>query len=75
MCYECQGIDRTISHYRQLEKFTTDRRTLDSIGILITRLEAAKAARHPETAPATEQPTPGSFFRRRTEKRSAKDDE
>jgi hypothetical protein len=42
MCYECQTIDKTILHYRQIERLTTDQSTLDSIHILIARLEADK---------------------------------
>ena len=43
MCYECQAISKTILHYRQIEKLTTDHATLDSIRILIAKLEADKA--------------------------------
>lgn len=57
MCYECQGIDRTIGHYQQLGRLTTDRRTLDSIDILIARLEADKNALHRGTTPTTEAST------------------
>jgi hypothetical protein len=48
MCHECQTINQTISHYRQLEKLTTDTGTLGSIHILIAKLETDKEAIHPE---------------------------
>jgi hypothetical protein len=48
MCHECQTINQTISHYRQLEKLTTDTGTLGSIHLLIAKLENDKEAIHPE---------------------------
>lgn len=56
MCYECQGIDQAIGHYHQLERLTTDRQTLDSIRILIGRLEADKKTFHPVTTPTAQPP-------------------
>ena len=52
MCHECQIINQTISHYRQLEKLATDNGTLDSIHILIAKLETDKQAIHPECSAA-----------------------
>ena len=83
MCYECRGIDQSIGHYRQLEKLTTDRQTLDSIRILIAKLEADKKALHPDTAqtirpPMHLAPSPSEaakrpgFFRKRTSKAAPK---
>ena len=53
MCHECQAINQTISHYRGIEKLTTDTGTLDSIHILIARLEDDKEAFHPECRPVS----------------------
>ena len=51
MCHECQTINETISHYRQLEKLTTDTGTLGSIHLLIAKLENDKKPFIPSAAP------------------------
>jgi hypothetical protein len=47
MCARCEEIDAKITHYREMATFIMDRVTLDSIDILIARLEAQKKAAHP----------------------------
>ena len=53
MCYGCQTINKAILHYRQIEKLTTDQATLDSINILIAKLEADREQIHSECSAAS----------------------
>jgi hypothetical protein len=48
MCEKCVEIDGKIGHYRSIASRTTDQPTLDGIQELIERLQAQKAALHPE---------------------------
>lgn len=46
MCHLCEEANKTIEHYRRLGRHVTDQRALDSIEVLIAKLEADKKARH-----------------------------
>jgi hypothetical protein len=46
MCHLCEEANKTIEHYRSLARHVIDQRTLDSIAVLIAKLEADKKARH-----------------------------
>jgi hypothetical protein len=48
MCDKCVEFDGKIDHYRFLASRLTDELTLDGIKQLIERLQAEKAALHPE---------------------------
>jgi hypothetical protein len=48
MCDKCVELDSTIEHYRLLSSRLTDQPTIDGIKELIERMQAAKAALHPE---------------------------
>jgi len=48
MCEKCVEIDKRIEHYRVRASHTTDQPLLDGIKELIERLQAQKAALHPE---------------------------
>jgi hypothetical protein len=48
VCAKCEEIDDVIAHYRELEMRVTDEQTLEGLAKLIERLEAEKAALHPQ---------------------------
>jgi hypothetical protein len=48
MCDQCFEIDKKIDHYRTLASLITDQLMLDGIKQLIERMQAQKAALHPE---------------------------
>jgi hypothetical protein len=48
MCAACVEIDKRIEHFKMLHGRLLDPQTLQSIEILIEKLEAKKAALHPE---------------------------
>ncbi len=48
MCRQCAEIDKKIEHYRLLASRVTDQPLLDGIRDLIKRMQAQKAALHPE---------------------------
>jgi hypothetical protein len=48
MCDKCEEIDKKIVHYRRISSSITDQFTIDGIKDLIVRLEAQKAALHPD---------------------------
>lgn len=48
MCDKCKEIDKTIQHYQRISWAITDQFTIDGINELIVRLEAQKAALHPD---------------------------
>jgi hypothetical protein len=48
MCEQCVEIDKKIEHHRRLASLITDQLTLDGIKQLIERMQAQKAALHPE---------------------------
>ena len=50
MCEKCDEIDRKIEHYRFMASRITDQPILDGIKHLIERMQAQKAALHPEQA-------------------------
>jgi hypothetical protein len=50
MCEKCVDLDTKIEHYRVLASRITDQPTLDGINHLIERMQAQKAALHPEQA-------------------------
>jgi hypothetical protein len=50
MCEKCIELDSKIEHYRALASRITDQPTLDGINHLIERMQAQKAALHPEEA-------------------------
>jgi hypothetical protein len=50
MCEKCVELDRKIEHYRLLASRITDQPILDGIKHLIERMQAQKAALHPERA-------------------------
>jgi hypothetical protein len=47
MCARCEEINGKLAHYREMMSFIMDKRTLDSIGILVAAMEAEKTALHP----------------------------
>jgi hypothetical protein len=49
MCEGCRKIEEKIAHYREMASYVMDRPTLDSIDVLIARLEEEKGALHPKT--------------------------
>ena len=48
MCWQCEEIDKSIEHYREMATRVTDQRTIDGIALLIERLETEKKALHQE---------------------------
>ena len=48
MCDKCKELDDKIEHYRRIAASINDQLTIDRIGELVARLEAEKAALHPE---------------------------
>jgi hypothetical protein len=50
MCDKCVEFDKKIEHYRLLAFRLTDQPSLDGIKELIERMQAQKAALHPEQA-------------------------
>jgi hypothetical protein len=48
MCEKCAELDSKIEHYRFLASRITDRPMLEGIKELIERMQAQKAALHPE---------------------------
>jgi hypothetical protein len=48
MCDKCVELDSKIDHYRFLADRITDQLTIDGIKQLIERMQAEKAALHPE---------------------------
>jgi hypothetical protein len=48
MCEKCKELDDKINHYRRIAASINDQLTIDRIGELVARLEAEKAAFHPE---------------------------
>ena len=48
MCNKCVEIDKKIEHYRLLASRLTDQPILDGIKELIERMQAQKAALHPD---------------------------
>jgi hypothetical protein len=48
MCEKCDEIDDKIDHYRFMASRITDQPLLDGIKDLIERMQAQKAALHPE---------------------------
>lgn len=49
MCEGCRKIEEKIAHYREMASYVMDGATLDSIDVLIARLEEEKAVLHPKT--------------------------
>jgi hypothetical protein len=49
MCEGCRKIEEKIAHYREMASYVMDRPTLDSIDVLVARLEAEKRVLHPTT--------------------------
>ena len=49
MCEGCRKIEEKIAHYREMASSLMDRPALDSIDVLIARLEEEKGALHPKT--------------------------
>jgi len=50
MCDQCVELDSKIEHYRFMVSRITDQPLLDGIKELIERMQAQKAALHPEQA-------------------------
>jgi hypothetical protein len=48
MCEKCVELDKKIEQYRALARKVTNQPTLDAIAVLIKKMEARKAALHPE---------------------------
>jgi hypothetical protein len=48
MCEKCAELDSKIEHYQYMASRITDQQTLDGIKELIERVQAEKAALHPE---------------------------
>jgi hypothetical protein len=48
MCKQCVETDKKIDHYRVMASRITDQPTIDGIKELMERMQAAKAALHPE---------------------------
>ena len=48
MCEKCTELDDKIAHYKRISSHVTDQLTSDGIADLIKKLEAEKAALHPE---------------------------
>lgn len=49
MCEQCEKIDARIAYFRELATYVMDRTRLDSIEVVIAKLEADKKALHPTT--------------------------
>jgi hypothetical protein len=50
MCEKCVADDRHIAEYQALSRSVLDRAALNGIAELISKLQAGKAARHPDEA-------------------------
>jgi hypothetical protein len=48
MCEKCAELDSKIEHYQHMASRITDQQMLDGIKKLIERVQAEKAALHPE---------------------------
>jgi hypothetical protein len=48
MCDKCKELDDKIKQYRRIAASINDRLTIDRIWEMVARLEAEKAALHPE---------------------------
>lgn len=48
MCGQCKKIEEKIAHYHELASYVMDRPTLDSINVLVARLEQEKELLHPK---------------------------
>jgi hypothetical protein len=48
MCAKCIEIDEKTEHYRRICASISDQLTIDRINALVEKLEAEKAALHPE---------------------------
>jgi hypothetical protein len=48
MCDKCKELDDKSKHYLRIAASINDQLTIDRIGELVARLEAEKAALHPE---------------------------
>jgi hypothetical protein len=48
MCDKCVELDKKIEHYRRFQRAIDDRQMIDGAEKLIAKLEAEKAALHPE---------------------------
>lgn len=48
MCDKCIELDKKIERYRQIQQAILDQVTVDGIKQLIAKMEAQKAALHPE---------------------------
>jgi predicted nucleic acid-binding Zn-ribbon protein len=48
MCEKCVELDEKIDHYERLSSMITDEQTLRALKQAISRMEAEKAALHPE---------------------------
>jgi hypothetical protein len=48
MCDKCTELDDKIEHYRRIASSINDQLTVDRIKVAIAKLEAQKAALHPE---------------------------
>jgi hypothetical protein len=48
MCEKCTELDSKIEHYQHMASRITDQAMLDGIKDLIERMQAQKAALHPE---------------------------
>jgi hypothetical protein len=49
MCEKCRALDERIDHYRKISCWVNDKRTLESIQVLIAKYEADKKTLHFET--------------------------
>jgi hypothetical protein len=49
MCGQCRKIEEKIAHYREMASYIMDRTTLDSIDVLVARLDEEKRFLHPKT--------------------------
>ena len=49
MCGQCEKIDARIAHFREMATYVMGRTRLDSIEVVIAKLEADKKALHPTT--------------------------
>lgn len=48
MCEKCAELDKTIEHYRMIMVRVPDPQTVEGINKLIEKMQAEKAALHPE---------------------------
>lgn len=46
MCWQCEQIDKEISHYRDLLRRISEQQSVKSLDILIATLEAEKTTLH-----------------------------